>query len=144
LAQWRDVMRKLNIILALAAALVMGGMRAADAQMPQPQTQGGVTFITGGVGIGQQQYMDSVQKDYNLHALFVQMGTGAFFADLEVQVVDSPSSKTIINASQAGPMFWAKLQPGSYAVTASHAGKPITKNVVVPSQGAAELFFFWP
>src|SRR5262249_23305882 len=128
----------------LAVALVMGVIKVAEAQMPQPQTQGGVTFITGGVGVGPQQFMDSVQKDYNLHVLFVQMGTGAFFADLVVQIVDNASAKTIVNTSSAGPMFFAKLKPGSYSVTSSHAGKPVTKNVVVPAEGAAELFFYWP
>jgi hypothetical protein len=134
-------MRQLNIVLALAAALLLGGIGGADAQpMPKPQTQGGITFISGGVGLASEQYMDSLQRDYSLHVLFVQLGTGAFFANLIVQIVDNASAKTILNTVSPGPMFFAKLKPGSYSVTSSHAGKPVTKNVVVPAEGAAELF----
>jgi hypothetical protein len=119
-------------------------MGVADAlPMPQPQTQDGITFISGGVGLGSQHYIESLEKDYTLHVLFVQMGTGAFFANLPVQVVDNASATTILNTVSAGPMFFAKLKPGSYSVTSSHNGKPITKNVVVPAQGGAELFFDW-
>jgi hypothetical protein len=137
-------MRKPVYVAALAAALLIGGMGAADAQsMPQPQTKGGITFISGGVDLGSQQFIKSLEKDYTLHLLFMQMGTGAFFANVPVLIVDNASVTTILTTVSTGPMFFAKLKPGSYSVTSSHNGEPITKSVVVPTGGSAELFFDW-
>jgi len=137
-------MRNPGCVAALAAALLVGGIAVADAQqMPQPQTQGAITFISGGVGLGSQQFMESLEKDYTLHVLFVQMGTGAYYANLPVQIVNNATTATILNTVSPGPMFFANLKPGSYSVTSSHNGEPITKNVVVPVGGSAELFFDW-
>jgi hypothetical protein len=111
--------------------------------MPKPQTQGGATFISGGVGDDSQQYMQSVKKDYNLRLLFAQAVTGGYFAMLPVQIVDI-SGAAIVNTVSDGPFFYAKLKPGHYKVTASHNGTPMTKAADVPADGAVDLDFYWP
>ena len=63
----------------ISASLIVAGLLAATPLMAQaqttPQTQGDVTYISGGVGDEWQQSMDEKRAEYNLHLLFAQQGT---------------------------------------------------------------------
>ena len=71
-------MRLTSAFVIIAVSLAATPL-AARAQTT-PQTQGDVTYISGGVGDEWQQSMDERRAEYNLHLLFAQQGTGAYFA----------------------------------------------------------------
>jgi hypothetical protein len=130
----------------ISASLIVAGLLAATPLMAQaqttPQTQGDVTYISGGVGDEWQQSMDEKRAEYNLHLLFAQQGTGAYFAYVPVKITDA-SGRTVLNVTSLGPFLYARMKPGTYTVTASHLGQPITRTAEVPATGGVDLNFYW-
>ena len=130
----------------IAASLIIAGFLAAAPLMAQaqttPQTQGDVTYISGGIGDEWQQSMEERRAEYNLHLLFAQQGTGAYFAYVPVRITDA-SGQTVLNVTSLGPFLYARLKPGTYTVTASHLGEPITRTADVPASGGIDLNFYW-
>ena len=129
-------------LLAVQAAPLAYGQMAGMPFQVQPQTQGNVTYVSGGIADDWQQAMESQRGQYNLHLLFAQIGTGAYFANLPVQITDS-SGNTVLSAVSQGPFFYARLPAGRYTVTASHLGQPITKTAYVPAGGSVDLDYRW-
>jgi hypothetical protein len=129
-------------LLAVQAAPLAYGQMAGMPFQVQPQTQGNVTYVSGGIADDWQQAMESQRSQYNLHLLFAQIGTGAYFANLPVQITDS-SGNTVLSAVSQGPFFYARLPAGRYTVTASHLGQPITKTAYVPAGGSVDLDYRW-
>ena len=134
-------MRRISASLSIAVLLAVQAAPLAQAQM-QPQTQGDVTFVSGGIADDWQQAMEAQKSQYNLHLLFAQEGTGAYFANVPVQITDG-SGRTVLNAVSQGPFFYARLKPGTYKVTASHGGQAVTKTATVPGSGGADLDYRW-
>ncbi len=142
-------MTRIAAYVAAAALLAVQAAPLAVAQTqvpplnPNPQTQGGVTYVSGGIADDWQQSMEAQRGQYNLHLLFAQIGTGAYFANVPVEITDS-SGRTVLNAVSQGPFFYARLPAGNYKVTASHAGQPITKMAYVGAGGGGrDLDFRW-
>jgi len=143
-----EVMSRIATSFAVAALLAVQAAPLAYAQMtgapfqPQPQTQGNVTYVSGGIADDWQQSMESQRSQYNLHLLFAEIGTGAYFANLPVQITDG-SGNTVLSAVSQGPFFYARLPAGRYTVTASHAGQAITRTAYVPAGGSVDLDYRW-
>ena len=134
-------MRRISASLIIAGLLTAVVAPVAFAQMT-PQTQGNVTYISGGVGDEWQQQMESLRAQYNLHLLFAQEGTGAYFAYVPVKITDA-SGRTVLDATSQGPFLYARLQPGNYTITATHLGTPITRSASVPASGGVDVNFYW-
>jgi hypothetical protein len=136
------VMQKIAACLASAILLLVLRAPVADAQ-PTPQTQGGITFVSGGVAEDSEQAMNAIRSQYNLHLLFAQQGTGAYMANVPVQIIDAVGT-VVLNAVSAGPFFYARLQPGKYRVVASHSGNAISRMADVPAAGGSvDLNYYW-
>ena len=127
--------------MRVIALLAIAAAPAAQAQM-QPQTQGDVTFISGGIGDEWQQSMEALRAQYNLHLLFAQTGTGAYFANIPVQITDG-SGRKVLDAISQGPFLYARLTPGQYTVTASYLGQAQSRVTQVPATGGIDVNFFW-
>ena len=127
--------------LTILALLAMAAAPVARAQM-QPQTQGDVTYISGGIGDEWQQSMEALRNQYNLHLLFAQQGTGAYFANIPVQITDGSGHK-VLDAVSQGPFLYARLRPGQYTVTASYLGQAQSRAAQIPATGGIDLNFFW-
>jgi len=136
-------MPKIATCLAALVLLLACAAHPALAQtLPQPQTQGDVTFVSGGVGEDSQQAMFAVKQDYNLHLLFAKAIAGNYFAMVPVRITDA-SGAVVLNAVSQGPYLYARLKPGRYTVLAAHRGVPMTKTANVPETGAVDLNFYW-
>jgi len=137
-------MRRTWIAIAAAALLSAATLSPLGAQpMPEPETQNGITFISGGVGDDSQQAMLAVKQAYNLRMLFAREKTGEYFAMLPVRISDV-AGNPVLSATSAGPFFYARMKPGRYKVEVIHQGQWLSKIADVPAVGAAELFFYWP
>jgi hypothetical protein len=66
-------MRRISASLSIAVLLAVQAVPLAQAQM-QPQTQGDVTYVSGGIADDWQQAMEAQKSQYNLHLLFAQEG----------------------------------------------------------------------
>jgi len=109
----------------------------------QPQTQGDVSFVSGGIGKSESDALKAIKRDYNLNLLFAAKGTGDFLADVNVRILDA-QDQAIVEALANGPYLFAKLKPGNYTVTAEKDGKLFSQKVRIASGHTSSLSFYWP
>src|SRR4051812_8615220 len=77
-----------TLLAVQAAPLAVAQTQMVPPLNPAPQTQDGITYVSGGIADDWQQAMESQRGQYNLHLLFAQLGTGAYFANIPVQTMD--------------------------------------------------------
>jgi hypothetical protein len=82
------------------------------------RSEGGVAYMTGGIGIGEREVMESWGQDYNLKLSFAEK-IGVYLTDVGVVVTDRNGSE-IINITTNGPWLYLQLPPGSYTVKSTY------------------------
>jgi hypothetical protein len=125
----------LPLVMALAACL------SAPAVAAQPKEQNGITYINGGVGTDEQNAMRALRADYNLQLTFATKPTGAYRSDVQLDIAEARGS-SVLNVANAGPMFFAKLPPGTYRISAAAEGKTFKRTVKL-GNGAKEMVLHW-
>lgn len=135
-------MKRLHLALILPCILFSFPV-VAEESLLKPQTQGEVTFVSGGVGGDEQNAMQAIRGDYNLHLLFSEKGTGEYVSDVKVRITDS-SGNILLESVSDGPMLFAKLKPGRYNITVDRDGQVIHKAATVGGKQRASLSFAWP
>jgi hypothetical protein len=129
--------------LALILPGILFSLFAFAEQKPiQPQTQGNVTFVTGGVGIEERDELHATRANYNLSLLFSEQGTGEYLSDVNILITDSRGNVFLKTVSD-GPELFARLPPGRYIVTVEFDGKTYHKAVSVGGRQNASLSFTW-
>jgi hypothetical protein len=126
----------------LAAAILLAGAGAiAPAGAVEVRTFGEVSYVTGGIGVQSREEIMSARGQYNLRLLFAYT-SGSYLADIAVTVADQ-AGRILLETVSNGPYLWARIAPGRYRVTVSHAGEAQTRQANVPASGAVDLSFFW-
>jgi hypothetical protein len=120
---------------ALFGAALGLAVPAFAQSLPAPQTQNGVSFITGGVGRDKVEAFRQATGDFNLRATFSQTD-GAFIADVKVELRDA-QGKTLVATKTEGPFFFAKVPPGTYEMVATYGDQTQRRQMVVNAGGAA-------
>src|SRR6059058_1091002 len=122
--------------LAPAAAFAQAGVPTPAA--PAAHQQNGITYVNGGVGQEEQSAMRAQRSDYNLQLTFATNQTGAYRSDVQVDIADARGSN-LLSVANAGPMFFAKLPPGTYRISAAAEGKTFKRTVKLAGNGAREM-----
>ena len=130
-------MNNRRIVLSLVAALCLPLYGIASDLLPE--TQNGIQFLSGGIGVEERNAMQAESKVYNLKLSF-SLKDGAYIADVRV-AIDS-GKKPLVRTNSDGPLFYAKLRPGKYSVAVSYQGKTQTRTVDV-GKSSTNLFFHW-
>jgi hypothetical protein len=133
---------KTKVMSVFLAALFTAGTVSAQESAMQPRNEGGITFISGGVGMEERDALKKVEGEYNLRLLFAARDSGEFVADVKVTIRDA-KGKTVLEAASVGPRFFAKLSPGSYKITAENNGTAMTRAVRISSKRAVSQAFYW-
>ena len=103
----------------------------------------GISHITGGIGSEEQAYFKQSKPNYNTYLLFVDRKSGAYLADVTVQVKDS-KGQTVFDEMSEGPYFYLDLPNGSYTITASYEGVEKSHRVkVTNAHKAGQVKFVW-
>lgn len=109
--------------------------------MPQVQQQGGVEFVSGGVGLDESKALQAARSRWPLSLRFT--GRNAeFLADVHVQIVDAHGA-SVLDTTSRGPYMLVRVRPGRYTVHVSHNGINKTSAVTVGSNGSARASFIW-
>jgi hypothetical protein len=108
----------------------------------QPQAQGGITFVSGGVGLDEIDAIKALKPNYNLHLLFA-INSGEYLSDIDVAIFDKKGN-AYMQAVSLGPFMLVNLKPGSYYVKAQLDGRAISKKVTITAHKATSLSFIWP
>jgi hypothetical protein len=109
--------------------------------MPQIQQQGGVSFVSGGVGQDESQALRSAASEWPLSLRFTAR-SGEFLADVHVTIEDAHGT-SVLDATSRGPYMLVKVPPGRYSVHVSHADISKTSAVTVSASGTARATFTW-
>lgn len=126
-----------TVALAAVAALPV---QAKD--LVAPRTVDGTTYINGGIGQNETTYMRRIAKEWPLRMTFSQRKDDEFIANVNLKVTDHTGA-TVLALPGAGPMTYARLQPGKYRVTASFDGKTEVREVALDGKAGTDLYFHW-
>ena len=127
----------ISAAVVVAVALTSTAALAAPAQ----HQQNGITYINGGVGQEEQDAMKSQRADYNLLLTFATQQSGAYRSDVQLDIMDAKGTD-LVSAAKTGPMFFAKLPPGTYRISAAAEGKTFKRTVKV-GNAPKELVLHW-
>lgn len=129
--------------LTLFLSCILFSFLAIADSLIKSQTQGDVTFVSGGVGGDERSAMQAIRADYNLSLLFAVQGSGEYLSDVKVSVTDAKGN-TVLETVSDGPMLLASLKPGHYKVTAELDGQVTHKKATVGNKRRTSLSFIWP
>ena len=133
-------------LLAWGVCALIAAAPAARAELPQPQTQGAVSWVSGGIGEGAAAQFKAAQAQY---ALSIEMSRVAkpkneYVADADVKVVDAHGA-AVLHTKADGPFMLVKLPPGSYRVEATLEGKTAKSGLLkVGSKGSVHASLVFP
>jgi hypothetical protein len=131
--------------LLLACALVVAAP-VARAELPAAQSQGAVSWVSGGIGEGAAADFKAAQSQY---ALSIEMSRRAlpkneYVSDADVKIVDA-KGVAVLQTKADGPFMLVKLPPGSYRVEATLDGKTAKSGVLkVGSKGSVHASLVFP
>src|SRR5262245_33887291 len=106
-----------KLLAAAVAATFALGAGAAAAALPPLKTQGGIEYVTGGVGKSEAQSFKEAQSRFPLALEFVRKAVphDEFVANVHVTVQDR-EGKNVLAVESDGPFLLAKLPSGEYTV----------------------------
>ena len=136
---------KLDNLTLMAAVLAATLFASAPAYAAvEPEMQGNVSFISGGVGDDDTAAMKSAAAGYPLELQFVQRAVprDEFLADVKVRITDR-SRKVVLDTVAKGPYLLAKLPSGTYNVEADHVGVMKRQTVEVRAGKRTRSIFVW-
>jgi hypothetical protein len=135
----------------LAASLIVTGLSAAGpalgtdmSSLPPPKVQGGVSYITGGIGEDEAAAFRYAARTYPLEMLFVQKARpkDVFLADVRVSLRDR-SGNSLLETTADGPFLLASLPAGRYGIEAEINGERKHHTVEIRPGKHQRAVFVW-
>jgi hypothetical protein len=108
-----------------------------------PQTQGDVTFVSGGIGEDEHKALRAIQNQYNLHLTFAVKGSGEYVSGAKVKIEDA-KGHVFLDTTTNGPTLLVQLKPGHYKVSADRDGHVIAEEVATPTKHGTAVVFHFP
>ena len=125
----------------LMATLAFAALPSA---LPPEQTQGGVTYVSGGIGQEEAQAFEAAAALYPLTLEFAIKHTprAEYTADVHV-VVTNAQGVRVLDTNSEGPFLLAKLPAGHYTVTAERHQQTLTRTVHIATHKPTHVMFLW-
>ena len=111
-------------------------------QAPPAKTAHGIEYRNGGVGKEERDALHLVAKGYTLKVVLSAKQDSAFARDATIRIVDA-SGKSVFEAADVGPLFFANLPAGKYKVTVDAYGQPKEQSVALASGKQTAISFSW-
>jgi hypothetical protein len=129
------------IFSLLMAPLAFAALPSA---LPPEQTQGGVTYVSGGVGQEETQAFESAASRYPLALEFAikHAPHAEYTANVHVVVTDTQGTR-LLDTHSDGPFLLAKLPAGRYTVTAERHQQTLTRTVHIANHKPTHVMFLW-
>ena len=135
--------RTLINTLSAAALLAASTLPAlAQDQLIVVEPERAITYLNGGVGEDEAQYMRRTAKDWPLRLTFSESKDNEFVANVGLLVTDLRGTP-YLQLSGAGPMTYARLPAGKYRVTAWFKGQSETHEVTLDGRSGRDVSFHW-
>lgn len=135
-----------GLSMLIATLFTLGAAQAAmaSAPLPQPRSQGEVTWLSGGIGQSQSRAFERAARQYPLALEFVVQSRhkgwpAEFAANVPVSITDARGHE-VFSARADGPFMLLKLPAGRYEVSADIAGTRLARHVVVGKRPQRVVF----
>jgi hypothetical protein len=109
--------------------------------LPQIETQGDVSFTSGGVGLDESHALIREQAHWPLSLRFTGP-TSDYLSDVHVRIADAKDTE-VLKTDAMGPYMLVKLPPGHYTVYAKYKDSEKKQGVTVAGNGKAKADFHW-
>jgi hypothetical protein len=100
------------------------------------QTNGSVTYVSGGISDEEMDMLKARANEFNLR-IALNSADGHFMVASNFHVLDSTGLE-VLRIDDAGPYVYAKLKPGKYTIEAVENGEIKTATVNVPNSGSTQ------
>ena len=138
---------KLTIASIFVGGMVVAGLApgAHSAPLPALETQGMVSYVSGGIGEDQSDAFKRAAAEYPLELLFAQKATprDEYLADVRVTICDR-AGNAVLETTSAGPFLLANLPVGKYSIDAEYIGERKHQSVDVRNGKHRRAVFVWP
>ena len=134
------MLKNIRLALLLSFAVCIAGAVHAQS-LPQPVSQNGIAYITGGVGEDEVQVFRAAASRYSLRLTFASK-SGHYLSDVDVAIVSS-TDQSILAVHTEGPFLFVRLPAGRYQVHARAERITETRGIRVPAHGGVDLHFYW-
>lgn len=131
---------RVSLFVPLFAWLCMIGVALA-ASTPQPESESGVSYITGGIGEDEVQVFRAAAPQYNLRMTFTST-SGSYLSDVDVTIT-AGAGRHVLAVRTEGPFLFVRMPAGDYRVSVHTPARSESRNIHVPKRGAVDLHFSW-
>jgi len=134
-------LKQSHYIIATFIAMTLHYSSALANDLPEIKQEGGITYVTGGIGDEERSALKAVQHDYNLHVLSAAGTAGEYPGDTHITIFDSHNHKLL--DTDADPLFYAKVPAGHYSVEESSGGQSKKQTIVIAANKPDNITFRW-
>jgi hypothetical protein len=115
-----------------------------SAQVPEPQTDGNIQFISGGIGSDESASIKAVAKKWPLYIEFSKRdeNKSVWISEVSVTITDAKGQQVFTQSNQ-GPMLLVGLKPGKYSIQASYEDVKMVRSLTVSSSQFQKISFQW-
>lgn len=136
----KSLIRKMAILPALLAFTIP----YCHAQLPEIQSRSNLSCMIGGVGLEESALMREEAKKWPLNIEFSErLGNSDAWVSGVKLVILNKDGRVIFDEACNGPMFLAKLSPGSYQLQASYEGVTKKRNIQIVEGKSLKESFNW-
>lgn len=145
------MMKRSALFLALCAVAASATAQPSDTAPTaamQPQTENGITYLCGGVGLDESTAMKQAARNYDLMSTFAAQD-GSYLADVRVEILGKGGTP-VLQTTCDGPIMLVRLPrtagaSGSYRIRATVGEHAQTKTARAGGKrGTQHLVFVWP
>jgi len=134
------ISNKTPYVFAAVFAMALYSSSVLADTLPAVQQSGDVTYITGGIGDEERDALKAVKQDYNLRILSAGV-QGAYVGDAHIIISDNKGQE-LLNTN-GGPIFYAKLPNGHYAVSEERHEETKKQSIVISASKPTDITFRW-
>lgn len=138
------------LALSLASTAAAGGAQPAQPSatgarpLPQEQTENGVKYRCGGIGMIEAARLKQIAPDYDLMLTFAT-GSGAYLTDIDIEI-SRRGAGVLLRTRCNGPIMLVDMpQAGAYRISATTENRTVTRKAQVKQgQRGKRLSLNWP
>jgi hypothetical protein len=114
--------------------------------LPDVQTSGDASYVTGGIPYEQIPAFTQARNQYPLNIEIYQKAgaKNEFTADADVKLISVKSGDVVLDARTQGPYLWAKVPAGQYKLQTTLNGKMKESLVAVNSSHPTRAIVVFP
>ena len=139
-----NVVRRTLLSAISVSALFVAGPAPLNAQVTHlaVKVAQDTTYLNGGIGTDEIEYMRLVAPDWPLRMIFTQRKDNEFVAAVKLSVTDM-NGKPVLELDEAGPMTYVMVPAGRYRITAQFGEIYQSRTIVIGPQSGRDVNFHW-